>query len=95
MSRATKWSNLTEKDLAEVKHTAQATIQTYKAEIDSQLKNIDVLANAYLMTNEDSDESVITSFPFNIYISSISLTLLSIVKLFGIYTFCSFSCSSK
>lgn len=53
LSHASKWSNLTEKDLANVKHTAQATIQTYKAEIDSQLKNIDTLANAYLMTNED------------------------------------------
>ena len=49
----TKWSSLTEKDLADVKHTALATIQTYKAEIDSQLKNIDTLANAYLMTNDD------------------------------------------
>lgn len=49
----TKWSSLTEKDLANVKSTAQATIQTYKAEIDSQLKNVDTLANAYLMTNED------------------------------------------
>ena len=52
LSHAPKWSNLTEKDWSEVKHTAQATIQTYKAEIDSQLKNIDTLANAYLMTNE-------------------------------------------
>lgn len=53
MSHAPKWGELTSDDLAKVKSTAQATIQTYKAEIDSQLKNVDTLANAYLMTNED------------------------------------------
>lgn len=53
LSHAPKWGELTGDDLASVKSTAQATIQTYKAEIDSQLKNIDTLANAYLMTNED------------------------------------------
>ena len=50
---ADKWQSFTEDDLAKVKYTAQATIQTYKAEIDSQLKKIDILANAYLLTNED------------------------------------------
>lgn len=53
LSHAPKWGELTSDDLAKVKSTAQATIQTYKAEIDSQLKNVDALANAYLMTNED------------------------------------------
>lgn len=53
LSHAPKWGELTSDDLAKVKSTAQATIQTYKAEIDSQLKNVDTLANAYLMTNED------------------------------------------
>ena len=53
LSHAPKWGDLTSDDLAKVKSTAQATIQTYKAEIDSQLKNVDTLANAYLMTDED------------------------------------------
>lgn len=53
LSHAPKWGELTSDDLAKVKSTAQATIQTHKAEIDSQLKNVDALANAYLMTNED------------------------------------------
>ena len=53
LSHAPKWGELTSDDLAKVKSTAQATIQTYKAEIDSQLKNVDTLANAYLMINED------------------------------------------
>lgn len=53
LSYAPKWGELTSDDLAKVKSTAQATIQTYKVEIDSQLKNVDTLANAYLMTNED------------------------------------------
>lgn len=53
LSHAPKWGELTSDDLAKVKSTAQATIQTYKAEIDSRLKNVDTLANAYLMTNED------------------------------------------
>lgn len=53
LSHAPKWGELTSDDLAKVKSTAQATVQTYKAEIDSRLKNVDTLANAYLMTNED------------------------------------------
>ena len=44
---------MTSEDLARVKYSAQATIQTYQAEIDSALKNVQTLANAYLMTNED------------------------------------------
>lgn len=48
-----KWYSMTEKDLANVKYSAQATIQTYKAEIDENLKNVESLANAYLMTNDD------------------------------------------
>lgn len=53
LTNGDKWSKITTKDLENVKHSAQATIQTYKAEIDSQLKNVQTLANAYLMTNED------------------------------------------
>lgn len=51
-----KWSEITVEDLAKVKYSAQATIQTYNAEIDSQLKNIQTLANAYLMTNSDYEK---------------------------------------
>lgn len=56
-----KWSEITEEDLANVKHSAQATIQTYNAEIDANLKNVETLANAFLLTNDDysklSDQS--------------------------------------
>ncbi len=53
LTHAPKWSELTTEDLASVKYSAQGTIQTYQAEIDSQLQNVRTLANAYLMTNED------------------------------------------
>ena len=36
-----------------MRYSAQATIQTYNAEINSQLRNVQTLANAYLMTNSD------------------------------------------
>ena len=53
LTNGDKWSEITTKDLENVKHSAKATIQTYKAEIDSQLNDVQTLANAYLMTNED------------------------------------------
>lgn len=58
------WSKITSDDLAKVKYSAQATIQTYKAEVDSQLKNVRTLANAYLETNSDYnklDDNIKTS----------------------------------
>ena len=48
-----KWSKITSEDLAKVKHSAQETIKAYKDEIDSSLQDVQTLANAYLMTNED------------------------------------------
>lgn len=56
LTQATKWSEITTEDLANVKYSAQATIQTYQAEIDSQLQNVRTLANAYLMTNSDYEK---------------------------------------
>ena len=56
LTHAPKWSEITVEDLAKVKYSAQATIQTYNAEIDSQLKNMQTLANAYLMTNSDYEK---------------------------------------
>lgn len=47
------WVNLTEEDLKSMLPTIYSYIQTYQAEIDSALKNVQTLANAYLMTNED------------------------------------------
>lgn len=56
LTHAPKWSEITTEDLANVKYSAQATIQTYQAEIDSQLQNVRTLANAYLMTNSDYEK---------------------------------------
>lgn len=56
LTHAPNWSEITAEDLAKVKYSAQATIQTYNAEIDSQLKNMQTLANAYLMTNSDYEK---------------------------------------
>lgn len=53
LTHAPKWSEITVEDLANVRYSAQATIQTYNAEINSQLRNVQTLANAYLMTNSD------------------------------------------
>lgn len=50
------YDEITAEDLAKVKYSAQATIQTYKSEIDSQLQNVRTLANAYLMTNSDYEK---------------------------------------
>lgn len=44
---------VTDEDFANAKAQARALIQTYQAEIDSALNNVQTLANAYLMTNED------------------------------------------
>ena len=49
-------SNVSDEAFAEARKQAQALIQTYQAEIDSGLKNVQTLANAYLMTNEDYDK---------------------------------------
>lgn len=48
-----KFAQLTPDDLSSVKHSAHAVIQTYQAEIDSALRDVKFLANAYLVTNED------------------------------------------
>ena len=56
LTHTPKWSEITTEDLAKVKYSAQATIQTYQAEIDSQLQNVRTLANAYLMTNSDYEK---------------------------------------
>jgi len=48
-----KWSDITSEDLDNVKQSANATVQTYQAEINSALKNVQTLGNAYLLTNED------------------------------------------
>ena len=55
-THAPKWSEITIEDLAKVKYSAQATIQTYNAEIESQLSNVRKKANAYLMTNSDYEK---------------------------------------
>ena len=47
------YATMTSDDLAKAKQSARAIIQTYQAEIDSALKGVKLLANAYLMTNED------------------------------------------
>ena len=53
LSHAPKWSEITADDLANVRHSARATVQTLNAEIELALKDVETLANAYLMTNED------------------------------------------
>lgn len=56
LTHAPKWSEITVEDLANIRYSAQATIQTYDAEINSQLRNVQTLANAYLMTNSDYEK---------------------------------------
>jgi len=46
-------SDLSEEDKRNIASNARSYIQTYQAEVDSALKNVQTLANAYLMTNED------------------------------------------
>ena len=46
-------SSLSDEDKKNIANNARSYIQTYQAEVDSALKNVQTLANAYLMTNED------------------------------------------
>ena len=46
------FGTLTQEDLDDIKASAQITVQTYQAEIDAQLSNVESLANAYLNTND-------------------------------------------
>ena len=46
-------SKLSDGDKKNIANNARAYIQTYQAEINSALKNVQTLANAYLMTNGD------------------------------------------
>lgn len=49
-------SNVTDEAFREAQRQARALIQTYNAEIESALADVETLANAYLMTNEDYDK---------------------------------------
>lgn len=49
-------SNSTNEEFKEAQRQAKALIQTYNAEIESALSDVETLANAYLMTNEDYDK---------------------------------------
>lgn len=51
-----KINNFTNDDLANVKKSAQILLQQYKAENNEALKNVQTLANAYLMTNGDYEQ---------------------------------------
>ena len=44
---------ITDEEFEEARKKAKALAQTYQAELDSALKSVRTLANAYLMTNED------------------------------------------
>lgn len=46
-------ADLTDEDKRNISANAKAYMQTYQAEIISALKDVQILANAYLMTNED------------------------------------------
>ena len=46
-------SEISDEDKKNIATNARSYIQTYQAEVDSALKNVQTLANAYLMTNED------------------------------------------
>lgn len=45
--------NVTDKEFEEAKKQAKILAQTYNAEIESALSDVETLANAYLMTNDD------------------------------------------
>lgn len=45
--------NISDEDFAKAKRQAKVLVQTYNAEIKSALTDVETLANAYLMTNED------------------------------------------
>ena len=49
----TNSTGVTEEALKSAKATVQAYYQGYQSEINNKLKNIDTLANAFLLTNED------------------------------------------
>lgn len=49
-------SNSTDEEFREAQRQAKSLIQTYNAEIESALSDVETLANAYLMTNEDYDK---------------------------------------
>lgn len=49
-------SNVTDEAFREAQRQARVLIQTYNAEIESALSDVETLANAYLMTNEDYDK---------------------------------------
>lgn len=46
-------SELSDEEKRDIHNSIKSYIQTYQSEIDSALKNVQTLANAYLMTNED------------------------------------------
>ena len=48
--------NVSDEDFAEAKKQAKALVQTYNAEIESDLSSVKSLANAYLMTSDDYDK---------------------------------------
>lgn len=48
-------SNSTDEEFRNAQKQAKALVQTYNAEIESALSDVETLANAYLMTNEDYD----------------------------------------
>ena len=49
-------AELSDEDRRNINNNAKAYVQTYQVEIASALKNVQILANAYLMTNEDYAE---------------------------------------
>ncbi|MCI6703620.1 MAG: hypothetical protein MR458_00720, partial [Erysipelotrichaceae bacterium] len=49
-------SNSTDEEFRNAQKQAKALIQTYNAEIESALSDVETLANAYLMTNDDYDK---------------------------------------
>lgn len=49
-------SNSTDEEFRNAQKQAKALIQTYNSEIESALSDVETLANAYLMTNEDYDK---------------------------------------
>lgn len=51
--RFSKTTGITVDDLKSTRATVQSYYQGYQAEISNRLKNVDTLANAYLLTNED------------------------------------------
>lgn len=50
------WSNWSEKDIQNMASTIKSNIQTLQAGLNSSLSNVQSLANAYLMTNDDYEK---------------------------------------